>query len=815
MRTLRRSPGFAIVAVLTMALGIGATTAIFSVVDAALLRPLPYAHPEQLVWVEDDLPGVPARDVGMSQPELVDLRRSGIFEHVSPAWFDENNLTGSSRPARVKLDTVAPSYFTLLGIGPQLGRTFDPAYNAPGYMPEVVISDGLWKRLFGADPHILDLSIRLDTDLYRIIGVMPAGFRPPGRTTDERSVEVWAAMSFYGAPLPDQPARNWRFIPGAMARLAPGVSVADAQRRVDGLVSALQREYPSDYPKRSAWTVHLSPLKQTVVGDVRQSLMLLLGAVGLVLVIAAVNVANLLLARGSARGREMAIRQALGAARARLMRQLLTESVLLALLGGATGVGVLMAATRMLLEFVPDTLPRLNDISIDWRVLLFSLGASLVSGVAFGLVPALHVDRAGLAHRLKQQGRATTASGGQARTRRLLVVAQFALSLVLLVAAGLLVRSFWDLLNARLGFNPDRVMSVRTRLPYPNDSSVDRYKTVAQKTRFAREILRRVRELPGVEDAAVGDSPAIPLDHTLTSLNRLPVTFERGTELDQPSLVEGSVVTPEYFHLMGMSLVRGRFFTDLDTEQVSQVAVVNEAMAHAYWPHEEALGKHFKLSQSAQLWTTVVGIVADARTETLADAHVPHVYANLYQYERGAKHLAIFLRGYLDRAAIPDAVREQVQAIDPTLPVFGAEMLTDAVSASLTERRFSLEMVGAFAVTALFLASLGVYGVMSYIVSERSHEIGVRLALGAEARTILLGVLRQGLTLALAGAGVGVGCAYIVTRVMAALLYGVAPMDPPTYAAVAALLIGVSAVACYLPARRAMRVDLMAVLRRD
>src|SRR6266403_1500416 len=388
LRMLRKSPGFALIAVMTIALGIGATTAIFSVVDATLLRPLPYSQPEQLVSIQDNFPGVGARDVGMSEPEWQDLQHSGVFEYVSPTWFDENNLTGASQPARVRLLIVAPNYFELLGVQPHLGRGFDPQDHSPGIIPEVVISDGLWKRAFGSDPNILSKSVRMDTDLYRIVGVMPAGLDAPGRTAEERNIEVWAATSFYGAPMTDHPRRSGRYLPTAIARLKPGVTLASAQGRLDALVAALQKQFAADYPLQNSWTVRLVPLKERVVGNVRQSLVLLLGAVGLVLLIGCVNVANLLLARASTRGREMAIRRALGAAHTRLTRQLLTESVLLSLIGGTAGLLVLFCTKGFLLRHVPESLPRLNDISISWGVLFFALGASLVAGVVFGLAPA-------------------------------------------------------------------------------------------------------------------------------------------------------------------------------------------------------------------------------------------------------------------------------------------------------------------------------------------------------------------------------------------------------------------------------------------
>jgi predicted permease len=819
LRMLRKSPGFAAVAVLTIALGIGATTAIFSVVDATLLHPLPYPQPEQLVSIRADLPAVGAQDVGMSEPEWQDLQRSGIFEYVSPTWFDENNLTGSSQPARVRILIVAPNYFALLGVKTQLGRAFNPEDHSPGLILEVVISDGLWKRAFGSDPHVLDKSVRLDTDLYRIVGVMPPGFDSPGRTAEERNIEVWAATSFYGTPLPDNPPRNSRFLPTAVARLKPGLTAAQAQSRVNTLVASLQKQFPGDYPLQSAWSLRLVPLQERVVGNVRQSLILLFGAVALVLLIGCVNVANLQLARSSARGREMAVRQALGAARTRLTRQLLTESMLLSLLGGFAGFLILLCTKQSLLRLLPQNFPRLSDVSISWGVLLFALVSSLVTGAIFGLAPALHAGRLDLTHALKEAARGSTGSGEQARTRRILVITEFALSVVMLIAAGLLLRSFWDLLNVRLGFSPQNVMAVRTRLPSPNDPKNDLYSNAAQETPFLREVLRRARTLPGVEEVAIGDTASIPLDQSLRELKVISegqflMTVEgHDTQGDQPSVVERSSVTPDYFHLLGIPLLRGRFFGELDDDKAPQVAVINDAFARTYWPGQDPVGRRFKRNRVASPWITVVGIIANARTESLAEADVPQIYLSLYQ--SASRRLAIFLRGHLDAAAIPTQVSAQVQSVDPTLPLSGAQTLNETVSASLAERRFSMEMIALFALTALLLAGLGIYGVISYMVSERTHEIGIRMALGADRKNILRMILRQGLGLAIAGAAVGLIGALIVSHLMASLLYGVAPTDPLTFAAVVLLLIGVALLACYIPARRALRVDPLIALRHE
>jgi putative ABC transport system permease protein len=610
--------------------------------------------------------------------------------------------------------------------------------------------------------------------------------------------------------------RASHFLPSVIARIKPGLTITEGQNRLDALAASLQKEFPQDYPLQSAWKVRLVPLKQTLVGDVRQSLILLLGSVGLVLLIGCVNVANLLLARASARGREMAIRQALGAARMRLMWQLLTEGLLLSLVGGIVGLAILYCTKEFLLQIVPDSLPRLNEVTINWPVLLFALVSTVIAGTIFGLAPALHVDRSDLTYMLKQEGRGSTGSGEQARTRRVLVVTEFALSLVLMIAAGLLLRSFADLLHVPLGFSPRSVMAVRTWLPMPNDPATDIYRTPAQQAPFLREILRRGRTLPGVEEIAVGDLAALPLGHDRNSLNPFPLIIEgRETPSNQAPLVDASIVTPEYFHLLGMTLLRGRLFGESDDENAPPVALINEAFARTYWPNENPVGRRVELpiagDRSSLTWNTVVGVIADARTESLADSSVPQMYLSLYQ--RTAKDWAIFLRGQLDTAAVPVALREQVQSVNPELPVFGAQTLNDVLSASLSERRFSMEIVGLFALTALLLAGMGIYGVISYIVGERTHEIGIRLALGAKSRDILRMVLRQGLGLAIAGAAVGLVGALIVSHLMAGVLYGVRPTDPLTFAGVALLLIGVALLACYIPARRAIRVDPLVALR--
>jgi len=454
LRQLAAFPGFASVVILTIALGVGATTAIYSVVDAVLLHPLPYPQPEQLVRIENDFPGIGARDVFLSVPEWKDFERSGIFQYVAPERSGSVNVTGSSQPTRIQFKSVAANYFALLDVKPELGRVFDPNDPAPGFNLEVVIGDGLWKRDFGADPHILGRNLRLDNDVYFVVGVMPPDFHDQGRTTEIRNTEIWAACGFSSLLLPPR-TRSTRALRTAIARLKPGLTLAAAQSRLDALVVALQKQFPADYPPESAWSVHLVPLGETVVGNVRQPLLLMMGAVGLVLLIGCVNVANLLLARATARGREMAVRQALGAPRMQLIRQLLTESLLLSMLGGITGLAILFFTRRLLLQMIPATLPRLNDISINWTVLLFALGVSVLAGVFFGLAQALQASRQDPIHVLRQEGRGSKGSKSQTWTLSALVVTEFALSLVLLIAAGLLLHSFWDLFKVRLGFDPE------------------------------------------------------------------------------------------------------------------------------------------------------------------------------------------------------------------------------------------------------------------------------------------------------------------------------------------------------------------------
>src|SRR6201996_6332378 len=813
LRMLHRSPGFSLIAIATIALGVGATTAIYSVIDATLLHPLPYPQPSELVRIEANLPGVGAHDVGISIPEFRDLQNSGIFQYVSFCFFGSENVTGSAQPTHIAGATVSPSYFAVLGVDAALGRPFDPHDTSPGSNGEVIISDGLWKRAFGADPHIIGKSLRLDNDLFQIIGVMPASFRDQGQTREQVGTELWASDGFSDRT---PPMHGTRLTYETIARLQPGLSPEAAQGRLDALLASWKKQYPADYPPQAEWTIHLTPLAETLVGNVRQSLILLFGAVGLVLLISCVNVANLLLARASARGREIAVRQALGAARTRLMRQLLTESLLLFVLGGITGFAVLFCARKFLLQFVPESLPRLNDISISWGVLAFAIVVSVAAGTIFGLAPAWLTSRLNLTATLRQEGRGTDGSRKRSRLRHVLVIGELALSLVLMVAAGLLLRSFWDLFKVQLGFNPTRVMAIETTLPNPNDPKTDIYRTATQESVFLREALRRIRTLPGVEETAVSDRAALPLGHGKIDLRQRPLIREgQDVQRSQPPLIDTAIVSPEYFHVLGMTLLRGRLFADQDLEDTPSIAIINQAAARTYWPNGDPVGKRVIVRSRAAKpgWTTIVGVIADARTESLADAGIPQMYFDIYQ--RPAKFLAVYLRGQVDPAVILAQVRTQIQSVDAELPVFHAETLNDVLSSSLSVRRFSMEMVALFAGTALLLAGLGIYGTISFLVNEQSREIAIRLALGAQKRDILTMVLRQGITLAAAGAGLGLAGALIVSRLMAGLLFGVSPNDLTTFAGLTAVLTAVAIPASYVPALRAMRLDPITTLHAE
>jgi putative ABC transport system permease protein len=809
---LWKNPGFTLVVVLTLALGIGANTAIFSVVDAVLLRPLPFPHPEQLVLLRDDLAGRQIENVGMSVPELKDLQQSAdSFEEVAGVWPVDANLTGSDRPERIELLAVSPNYFSLLGASARLGRVFGPQDKAEGFAEGVVISDGLWHRLFGADPKVLGRRIYADTDAYTIIGVMPPGFRHPAQTL-RNDVDIWANAGFTGNPF-NNPPRNVRMLPGAIARVKSGVSVGQAQAQIDSLVSHLREQFPADYPAEAGWAVRLLPAHENLVGGARTMLLVLLAAVGLVLLIGCVNIANLLLARSSARQREMAIRLALGAARRRLVMQLLTESLLLSLVGGAVALLVVVWVLDVLVRFVPADIPRLQEVGFDGGVLLFVFAVSLLTGVLFGLVPALQASNPDLTVNLKEGGKGAGSGAAGRRFRSALVVTEIALSLVLMIAAGLLLRSFGRLLEVDGGFDPHHVLMARIWLPVPNNPELDPYRPPAKRATFVREVLRRASSLPGVQYAAVGAGNSVPLlgPHFTGSFT---IEEKADSDAEHPS-AQLSSVSPDYFRALGTPLVRGRFFADSDAVESQRVALIDETAARRFWPNEDPLGRRVKQGGRASNapWATIVGVVGNVKTEGFDQPDQPHLYLSALQNPGYA--MAVYLRAEGDPASLTQALREQVRAVDPDLPVFGERTMDDVVAASLAQRRFALQVVGGFGVLALLLAGVGVYGVVAYSVSRRTREIGIRLALGASSGAILRWVFGQGMRLTLLGTAAGLVGAFLLTRLLRGLLFGVEATDPVTYAGLAILLAAVALLACYIPARRATKVDPMVALRHE
>ena len=809
IRMLSKQPAFTALAVATLALGIGANTAIFSVVNAVLLHPLPFPRPEQLVLVTDDLTGRQITDAGMSVNELQDLQeRSGIFEDISAVWPVDANLTGSDRPERVELLAVSPNYFSLLGAKAQLGRVFGDEDRAAGFAEGVVISDGLWRRLFGADPDVLGRKIRADNDIYTIVGVMPPDFRHPGRTLRD-DVELWGTAGFSANPF-GPPRRNVRMLPGAIGRLRSGLTVQQAQVQLDAFVAQLTNEYPNDYPTQAGWTVRLAPAQEKLVGEVRPTLLILLAAVGVVLLIACVNLANLMLARSLARQREMSIRLALGANRRRLVRQLLTESLVLSLLGGGAALLIVSWATELLLTLVPTTIPRLHEVGFNTTVLLFTFGVSVLTGVLFGLVPAIQASSPDVLTGLKE---GTAGAGVGARSHRLrsaLVVTELALSLVLMIGAGLLIRSFWRVLDVNPGFNPQNVLVARIWLPVPNNPDMDPYRPPEKRVQFVKEVLRRVSALPGVQYAAVGGGNGVPL---IGARNTAGLIIEDGVDEAVPPQIQISAQSADYFSTLGTPLVSGRFFTETDDIQSPRVALVDQAMVKRFWPHEDPIGKHIKFGRrdSKAPWTTVVGVVGDIKTDGFDVPGQPHIYVPIFQNAGYA--MAVYAKTEGNPKSLTQAMRQEVQAVDPDLPVFGEKSLEELVETSLAERRFAMQLVTIFGVVALLLAGIGIYGVMAYSVSQRTREIGIRLALGAHTGDIMRWVLRQGMWLTAIGVTTGLGGAFALTRLLKGLLFDIAATDAITYATLALLLTFVALMACYIPARRATKVDPMVALR--
>jgi predicted permease len=812
MRMLRKSPGFTAVAIVTLALGIGATTAIFSIVNAVLLRPLPFPEPDRLVRIAFDEPGLGLRDVPFSVPELDDLRnRAGVFTDVSTIASDSVNVTGADRPERLKFLVAHPNYFSMLGVTPQIGRLFGPQDFALGFAPVAVISDGLWRRSYGADPNVIGRTVRLDNDPYTIIGVLPPEFRHPGPTLSGNP-EEFSTAGFSADPAPP-PARSTRFMPASIGRLKPGITLEQAQARLTGMAVQIRHDYATDYPAQSEWTIEIQPLQEALVGNVRPMLLVLLSAVILIVFIVSLNIANLLLARASGRQQEMAVRCALGASRGRMIRQMLTESTLLSVIGGVAGVLTTVGTIGFILRLVPSNIPQLNEVRIDWVVLAFALAISLLTGLAFGLAPALQSAKAALSSAIREGARGSGCSAKTGRLRDALIVSELAFAVVLMVAAGLLLRTLRGLLQENPGFNPTQVVAANLSLPEPNDPKADAYLSVAQQTSFNRELLRRMRAIPGIELAAItSDLPTTDLrlnDHQ--GINALAIE-DGPVESSLDLRAERIRISPDYFKVMQTPILRGRFFTDGDEDGKQPVAIIDETTARKYWPNRDPLGHILRFGPDpTQPRMTVVGIVNDIKNDGLDTTGVPHIYVPIYQSPD--KDLSVVLRTSLPAKILEPQIRHEIQSIDPGLPVFNVSSMNDVLDRSLASRRFSADLVGGFAGLALLLASIGIYGLLTYMVGQRSREIGLRMALGARRWDVLKLILRRGVVLAGVGIVAGVIVSAATASMMASLLYGVHPHDLLVFLAVPLLLFAVAVLASYLPARRATKVDPIVALR--
>jgi putative ABC transport system permease protein len=809
---LRKSPAFTIVAILTLALGIGANVAIFSVVYAVVLRPLPFPQPDQLVRIFDDLRGPNDPDVGMSVPELWDLQQhSGIFQNVSAVAPSNSAIGGGERTVRAESLVTSPDYFALLAAKPQLGRVYTPQDAVPGFLEPVVISDAFWRHNFASDPSIIGRKMRLDSDMYTIVGVMPPGFRHPGRTLNT-DVDVWLAAGFNGAPFPVPAVRSQRMIPAAIARLKPGLTVAQAQARLDSYVSQLSRDYPADYPAAAKWALRLVPLKEDLVGPQRTELFILFGAVGFVLLIACVNIANLLLARSSGRRREIAIRVTMGAGRTRLARQLLTESTLLSLISGLVAMLAVLFLKNAILTLAPTDIPRLNEVDVSAGVLFFAFLISIITGVLFGLAPALQAANPDQLENLREGARGTGVARRHNRVSRLLVVSEVAFSIVLLAGAGLLLRSFWRVLEVHPGFNPSHLSTVQIWIPISNNPDNDPYSVEEKRAAFLLNLSRRISALPGVERSSISGNDTLPMN---SGRNYSPFTIQgRPTESEHGPVADIAVVDKDYFQTMEVPLLSGRNFTDFDTYQTKPVAVIDHTLAQRYWPDQNPIGQEIKFSFGRGLQgLTIIGVAGDIKSDGFEAPTVPHIYVALGQF--APVNAVVFLRSPLDPEHLGEAVRREVESIDLNVPVHSVSSMDQIIARSVADRRFALQLLAVFAAVALLLAAIGIYGVMSYSFSQRTHEVGIRVALGAQRFDILRMAVGEGMRIVMIGVAAGLLGAAIMTRLFRSMLFDVPTTDPITFLSVSAILAAVALFSCYIPARRATRVDPLVALRQE
>jgi len=805
LRMLRKNPGFTAVAVLTLALGIGANSAIFSVVNGVLLRRMPYSDPDRLNIIWNDYGSQGQSLPAVSPPDFQDYRqRSRLMDFASARPTPGGTLVftdanGSSRPEHFDMAYVTTNFFPLFGAQPILGRNFTPEEGDLHGPNVVILSYLLWQRGFHADPNVVGTSIQLNGEPFTVVGVLPQKFRLllPAEVFRLRDSQLWIPQQLNYSAFP----RNFTIL-SVFSRLKPGVTLAQAQAEMDGIADQLSNE--NEVHKESGLRIRVVPLQFDVVKNVRSTLVTLLGAVAFVLLIACGNVANLLLARATGREREMAIRTALGASRAQLIIQVLMESLLLAILGGLAGVLLASWGLDLLLALHPAGLPRLTDIHIDRTVLAFSLGLSILTALLFGLVPALQGTQLNLSDTLKETGRTTGAARTQA-ARRMFVIAEFALSLVLLIGTGLLIRSFIALQRVQPGFDTRNVVTFRLMIPqtrYPKNEDVQR---------FDHELEQKLAALPGVE--SVGSVSQLPLTG---SGSLTPYAYDAATEQKWESLsADWCVVSPGYLPSVGARLLAGRFFNDSDDSNHPRVIIIDQTLAERAWPGQNPVGKKLKIETfdppGTPGWALVVGLVANLHIHDLARADREQIYVPYAQ--RPWSNFAVALKARGDPASVLAQAREQVRALDPLVAVRSLQPMEQYVSDARAPMQFNLILIGIFGAIALVLASIGLYGVMTYAVSQRSHELGIRLALGAAPRDILGLILGQGVRLTLIGAGAGLLVSLALTRSLASLLYGVSATDPLTFALVPVVLAAVALLACYIPARRAMRVDPMIALR--
>lgn len=791
LRMMLKNIGFTAVAIVALALGIGANTAIFSVVNALLINPLPYKDASRLVWIWETNPGAGIEEEVASAPNYNDWKtQSQSFEEMGSFARTRLTLTGDGEPEIFFAGIVTDGFFSVLGAQPRLGRIFLQEEDRPGAERRVILSEGVWQRRFGADPDIIGRNITLSGNPYTIVGVMPSNFYNP-RPGDPRPPEMWVPFRLDY----NQSGRRSDFL-SVIAKLKPDVSLEQAHAELKTIAASLEQQYPAT---NTGWSTKVISLHERFFGDIRPALLVLMGAVCFLLLIACANIANLLLARSASRRKEIAIRAALGASRGRVMRQLLTESVLLALAGGLLGLLLAVWGIEALVALGPADIPRLDSIGLDGQVLAFTLSVSLITGVVFGLLPAFQASNPHLIDNLKEGGRDSSDTVRGNRLRTSLAAAEIALALVLLVGAGLMARSFSALQNVDAGFDPDKVLTMQMLLP------ATKYADGPKVAEFANRLIEQVSMLPGVEATGVIDS--IPLSG---SENVLAFAIEGAPPppIENPPDAEAFRASGDYFKAMGIPLKQGRLFTEQDTAQSPRVALINETMARMYFPDEDPIGR--RISTDGNNWNTIVGIVGDVRQVVLNEEPYPQMYAAASQ--QPSRLFTLVARTSAQESLIP-AIRTQVRQMDSDLPLFNIRSMGDLFSDSVARPRFNTLLIGLFAAVALLLASVGIYGVISYSVTQRRHEIGVRMALGARRADILRMIVVQGLRLAGAGVAIGLLAAFGLTRMMSSLLYGVTATDPLTFAGIALLLTCVALVACWIPARRATRVDPMIALR--